>query len=356
MDQLPLIIPENRDTRLKKKTETTAELAALADVAAAMTVIERYQLAAAENTLKRQRSNLDRFADYLAGKGGSISGEELFSQVEAWTGISHGLVEGFKLFLVGEGYALSTVNIMLSSIKTYARLAHQARVIDADHYSRIKSVTGYAGRRATEVNNKREVVRLTSEKEEPILVPAEVIRKAKSVSFYDIKKPAELRDRFVVCLLFDLGLRASELADLKIGDIEPEEWILSLYRRKTDHTDRLHLSRDCIATYQAYIPHAPTFAGEPLLLASRKGGHLVERPLTRITVTHLVTADREALGLYLWHAAIYIGCRLMTVGTAGRPMRPRPARLSRRSRRPGVGPHQRCRWSIWWLMRLPTRK
>ena len=91
MDQLPLIIPENRDNRLKKKTDTTAELAELADAAAAMTVIERYQLEAAENTLKRQRSNLQLFADYLATKGGAIGGEELFSQVEAWTGISHGV-------------------------------------------------------------------------------------------------------------------------------------------------------------------------------------------------------------------------------------------------------------------------
>lgn len=270
-------------------TQRTAELAAAADEAAQQTAFGQYQLAKSANTLARQKGNLAKFAMFLNEHGASVSADELFSRAESWGHISFGLVEAFKLSLVQAGYALSSVNVYLSTIKSYAKLAYKSGVLSADEYHAIQAIEGYSGRSATNVNAKRPVIRLSNEKEQAILIPVEMIQKLKSLDFYP-DTPAGKRDCFIMCLMLDHGLRASEVVGLTLGKLDTTTLTLEVYREKTDSTDNLHLTAATFRAFAAYIQERPlALAPDWLIVTSRKGGKLNEgKAMHRVNLTDLV--------------------------------------------------------------------
>lgn len=48
---------------------------------------------------------------------------------ESWRVASWGLVEAFRRLQLDQGYAVESINVRLSTIKTYAGLAHKAGII-----------------------------------------------------------------------------------------------------------------------------------------------------------------------------------------------------------------------------------
>ena len=85
-------------------------------------------------------------------------------------------------------------------------------------------------------------------------------------------KPLGLRDRVLLMLLLDLGLRVSEVVDLLADDFNPETGMLEVYRRKTDNTTTFELLNRKLMSILAYLD-AVQPSGQ-LLLGSRKGGNL----------------------------------------------------------------------------------
>jgi integrase/recombinase XerD len=277
------------DYPLATDIHRTAELAAAADEAAQQTAFGQYQLAKSDNTLTRQRANLAKFAAFLNLHGASVSADELFSQAGSWGNISFGLVEAYKLNLVQEGYALSSVNVYLSTIKSYAKLAYKSGVLSADDYNAIKVIEGYSGRSATNVNAKRPVTRISSEKEQAVLIPVEIIHKLKHLDFYP-DTPAGKRDCFIMCMMVDHGLRASEVVGLTVGKLDTATLTLEVYRHKTDSTDNLHLTAETFRAFTAYFNTRPNaLAHDMLIVTGRKGGKLNEgKAMHRVNLTNLV--------------------------------------------------------------------
>ena len=85
-------------------------------------------------------------------------------------------------------------------------------------------------------------------------------------------KPQGLRDRVLLMLLLDLGLRVSEVADLQADDFNPETGMLEVYRRKTDNTTTFELQNRKLMSILDYVNSVQP-SGQ-LLLGSRKGGKL----------------------------------------------------------------------------------
>jgi integrase len=151
----------------------------------------------------------------------------------AWQGVTWGLVEGFVKWLLNQGYSLASVNNRLSAVKVYARLAAKAGVIPPT--------------------------------------------------------PQGIRDQLLIGLLLDLGLRASEVAALTVEDLA-EPGYLTVYRQKTDTTDRMALTAD----YETYMRQSGT-----LLRGSRKNGELTKQVMSvRAIGGRVKILGRDILGLW----------------------------------------------------------
>ena len=147
--------------------------------------------------------------------------------------------------------ARQSVNNRLSAIKVYARLATKAGVIPPAEHALIREVRGYGITEGKRVNTSRPKTRLGHKKEEALVLTAEQSRRLKTTHS---PTPQGIRDRLLICLLLDLGLRASEVAALNVEDLV-EPGYVTVYRQKTDTVDKMELSADILKALTAYEPY-----------------------------------------------------------------------------------------------------
>lgn len=99
-----------------------------------------------------------------------------------------------------------------------------------------------------------------------------------------------------MCLLLDLGLRASEVATLTVEDMS-EPGYVTVYRQKTDTTDRMELTADllvALADYERYMRKNGT-----LLRGSRKNGKLTNQVMSvRAIGARVKILGRDILGVW----------------------------------------------------------
>ena len=211
----------------------------------------------------------------------------------AWQGVTWGLVEGFVKWLLNQGYSLSSINNRLSAVKVYARLAAKAGVVSPEENALIREVRGYGGTEGKRVNNKRGKKRVGYKKEEAIVLTAKQARRLKTEH---PPTPQGIRDRLLICLLLDLGLRASEVSALKVEDFADSGYV-TVYRQKTDTTDKMALTSDItavLADYRRYMRKN----GE-LLRGSRKNGKLTHHIMSvRAIGARVKTLGRDILGIW----------------------------------------------------------
>jgi integrase len=201
----------------------------------------------------------------------------------AWRGVTWGLVDGFVKWLLTEGYSIASVNNRLTAVRVYVKLAAKAGVIAIDEKVRILDVGGYGVTEGKRVDQRRERTRVGHKKEEAVVLSEEQARKLKSAH---PTTPQGIRDRLLMCLLLDLGIRASEAAGLRTDDVNMETGTVRVYRMKTDTTDTLRLTADLTLALAAYRPYM--LPGQPLLRSSVKGGKLAKRGMTTRAIGYRV--------------------------------------------------------------------
>src|SRR5712692_3602011 len=91
---------------------------------------------AAQDTIRRHRADLDLFAYYLRTIPGAIEIGDLYNDPFAWSALSKGLVEGFVIWQRTEGYAIGSINMRVSTVKLYCKLAQGAGALDEKHADR----------------------------------------------------------------------------------------------------------------------------------------------------------------------------------------------------------------------------
>jgi integrase len=211
----------------------------------------------------------------------------------AWQGVTWGLVEGFVKWLLNQGYSLASVNNRLSAVKVYARLAAKAGVIPPTEHALIGEVRGYGRTEGKRVDEVRPKVRVGNKKKEAIVLTAVQARQLKT---QHPPTPQGIRDRLLIGLLLDLGLRASEVAALTVEDLA-EPGYLTVYRQKTDTTDRMELTADLLAALADYQPYMR--ANGKLLRGSRKNGKLTNQVMSvRAIGGRVKILGRDILGLW----------------------------------------------------------
>lgn len=254
----------------------SAELAVLgqrANKAVAMGIFTDYRSRKAANTIRRQDSGLALFADFISVMGVDVEGALLSVDPRAWSGVSWGLVAGFLRWQLLKGYAVSSANVRLSTVKTYAKLAFKAGAIDASEYALIRSVEGYSRKEAKRIDEQREAeeieTRIGRKKAEPVSLTEKQARKLKNQP----DTPQGRRDALLVCLFLDHGLRVGEIAGLQVSDFDNQAGELMFYRPKVNQDQTHRLTHDTLNAAEAYLTQDANEKG-PLFKGSRKSGEL----------------------------------------------------------------------------------
>lgn len=241
-----------------------------ANQAAAAGVFEDYTSRKATNTLRRQVIDLAAFEGFLQSVGVPVG--NLRQDPEAWTGISWGLVEAYKRWLLSQGYAVGTINFRISTVKVYARLAMKAGAIEPQEYAMIHAVEGYAHKEIARINEHREEIgiatRKGAKKAESVSITPDQARQLKAQP----DTPQGRRDAVLMTILLDHGLRCGEVAKLQVDNFDFKSGLMLFERPKVQKIQTHRLSKVALRAVRAYLEKDHPLLTGPLLIASRKGG------------------------------------------------------------------------------------
>ena len=253
---------------------------------------EDYRSRRAPQTLRRQDADLALFAEFLRGLG--LSRGDLANEDQPWHGITWGLVEAFIKWQLQQGYAIQSINVHLSTIKTYSRLAFQAGALSTEEYALIKAVKGYSIKEQRRVDQRRAPnTRRGLKKSAPVRITPEQAQALKDQP----NTPQGRRDALLMCLLLDHGLRVGEVAVILVENIDIQSGMLRFFRPKVGKQQTHRLSPDSLKAIRAYANFNDLPGSGKLLRSSYKDSSLGHQGMTERAITLRVRTLGEQLGI-----------------------------------------------------------
>lgn len=301
----------------------------LANQIAGSHIFARYLAERSANTIKRQSQDLALFAEYLLDVGVLLErGSDFQQNPQAWQGITWGIVEGFVQWQLKQGYAITSVNARLTTVRLYAQMAVKAGTVERQEGVLIQSVKGFSRQSGANVDEKRPKTRIHSvsyeyphpKTEEQVVVTRRSTKKAqarllttaqaKALKAFRSHSPQGRRDALLMRLLLDHGLRASEVAILKVSDIDLGNGRIRFFRPKVKGTPNAwtthELTADTLEAAQLYIkeeypaallPHGTLILATTRLLKDGTGGELLGESLSRVRISERVAYLGRVLGI-----------------------------------------------------------
>jgi len=302
-----LTTPQAQDQGLANPSPSRMHQAGqAADPAVRQVVFSEYREQLSKHTRRRQDSDLNVFGDYLRSIG--LTPGDMVNDPQAWESVTWGLLEAFKRWMLQQGYAVSTVNIRLTTARVYAALAVKAGVLQESDLPMLLFVKGYACKEATLIDEQRNEAGIetrrslrrngavSKHKRAPIKIGSDQARQLK----VQPDNPKGRRDTLLMCILLDHGLRVGEVSLLKVEGFNLEHGKMTFYRPKVDKTQTHNLTADTLAAARAYFDEVGPIEGD-LWRPSRKSksGELVveARGMSPRAITKRVGALGEAIGL-----------------------------------------------------------
>lgn len=247
----------------------------------------------AENTIRRKMADLALFETFLRSAGVPAAG--LFQDPQTWAGVTWGLVEAFKVWQLQQGYAIGSINVRLSTVRTYAKLAAKAGAISREEMIMIGSVQGYAHKEAKHVDDKRRAdgmeTRTGAKKAEAVVIPADIADALKQQP----DNPQGRRDALLMCLLIDHGLRVGEVAILTAKSFDLKAGTVTFYRPKVSKTQTHELTAATRRAVVAYLSHDAPAEGI-IWRRSCKGTSKLSGQLSPVSAERALTKRVELLG------------------------------------------------------------
>lgn len=273
-----------------------------ANQAAAAGVFEDYNSRKAPNTLDRHAHDLACFAEFL--RSAHIPAGDLARDPEAWRGLTWGIVEAFKRWMLQEGFAISTVNFRLSTVKVYCKMAMKAGAITTQDYALIKAVEGYSHKETRKVDEGRaaagQSTRKGAKKAESVVITPAQGKQLKNQP----DTPQGRRDAVLMTILLDHGLRCGEAALLQVENFDLERGTFSFYRPKVEIWQTHKLSKQALQAVKKYLDQDHPMLTGPLLLSTTKGGRkgsgggkLADVGMSERAITKRVEYLGELIGL-----------------------------------------------------------
>ncbi len=300
-----------------------------ANRAAGKHIFRRYLSEKSVNSIKRHARDLELFAEYLIdGRIPLHHGADYQTNPNAWRGVTWGIVEGFGQWLLHEGYAISTVNARLSTVRIYALMAVKAGVIERQEGALIQTVKGFSRAGGQNVDERREQTR---KRETTYVYKLEGAKKSVVVTRRSTKKataavineqtavllktprnasPQAYRDALLMCILLDHGLRVSEVVQLTPASIKLNEKLFRFHRPKvkgTAHAWATHqLTEDTARIGAIYLnrfypdllkPDGALILATTRLLRNGEGGHLLGDGMNRVRLSERVAWLGRKIGV-----------------------------------------------------------
>jgi len=264
-----------------------------ANIAAAARAFSSALAGRADNTTRRKRADLALFETYLNAAG--VPAEDLYSNPAAWHGVTWGIVEGFKVWMLKQGYAMASINGRLSTVRNHAGLANKAGAIDDTEARMIASVKGYTHKEARNIDAKRNddgmQTRKGSKKSEAVNIPEDIA--AAMIAQPD--SPQGRRDSLLMCLFLEHGMRVSEVALLTVKAFDMKANTITFYRPKVDITQTHTMTPATRKAAAAYIAKDAPAAGI-IWRKSHKGTAALSGQLSETSATRALTKRVELLG------------------------------------------------------------
>lgn len=320
----------NRGRELQSPGVTPLVIAGqAANRAAGESIFRRYLQEKSVNTMKRHARDLELFAEYLIDVGiPLVNGADFQNEPLAWQGVTWGIVEGFVQWLLQEGYAIASINARLSTVRTYAQMAVKAGTVDRQEGLLIQTVKGFSRQGGVNVDARRPQTRKENAtydykpegKKQRVVVSRGSTKKAQATLLNDdlagqLKQvqnnsPQAWRDAVLMCLLLDHGLRASEVAILRVSDVNVATGEIRFFRPKVKGTSQEWTTHkmtpqmcELVSYYmtQLYPPTLQPTGGLILattrLLKNGEGGQLLAESLSRVRLSERVAHLGEKLGV-----------------------------------------------------------
>ena len=273
-----------------------------ANQAAADATFTQYRAAKSDNTLRAHDADLGNFSRFLCEVADRADypftdcpdAEQLSTEPQAWQGVTWGLLEAFRNWMQQTGYSIGSINRNLSTVRTYAKLAAKAGVIDSNELRLIGTVSGYSRKEGKRINERRTVTRVGHKKAAHVTIGKEQAGQLKR-NIADTEQA--IRDNLLMCLLLDHGLRVSEVCGLQVTDINLKDGTFEFYRVKVDREQTHRMSNDTLQVMRLYFDKELAPTEGPLLRGSRKGGRLTDGAMSPRAVTARVRALGEAIGI-----------------------------------------------------------
>ena len=272
-----------------------ATIGQLANAAAASAAFELYRQEISQRTIENQKQSLALFERYLASKGMAATG--LVDGSAWWAQVTHGLVTGFRQWMLKTGYSIGSTNVRLGHVRVYANIAYTAGMIDMNETNAIARVLGIKGNARHNVDEKRDVTRIGHKKAEFNVVGMELIER-----LLDTRTPTPRgrRDALILALGTYIGLRVSEMVLLRAEDISLAENRVHVWRPKIKQHHLYTMEPRLRACVMATMGDYPTGI---LLHRNRHTGHgkryddLSDEPMTRQAVFNAVKAMGLEIGV-----------------------------------------------------------
>ncbi len=230
-----------------------------------------YRKRRAVNTLRRQSGDLALFSRYL-NEIGVATTADFANDPDAWSGVTWGLVDGFVRWQLNAGYAVPSVNVRLSTIKTYAKLAMKAGTLMSAEFAQISAVEGYSHKEEGRLDRERAKKRVGAKKAVAVSI---TLDQARALKREQPDTPQGHRDALMMSLLLDHGLRVGELANLWVTAFDPKSGLMEFMRPKVDKLQIHRLSSDTRKYLEIYFNGDAPAIG-PLLRSSKKDGTLAK--------------------------------------------------------------------------------
>jgi integrase len=109
--------------------------------------------------------------------------------------------------------------------------------------------------------------------------------------------PQGRRNRLLVSLLLDLGMRVDDMLSLRAGDFDLTVGTVTFHRPGAAELQTHHLGHNLKEAARSYITQDVADPQAPLLRASAKGGQLADKGLTRLGVVRRVQRFGRMVGV-----------------------------------------------------------
>ena len=294
---------------------TLAELGQAAAYAArGIDHLEQHKRQCSPQTCRRYRFDLAHFEAFLqsaANTTGTRLALDLYTNLQAWQGMTPELLLAYQQAMENEGLATGTIRLRVYTIKAFCQVAFNAHLLDADTYGRIRLVETLRPAEADNLDANRRAAGLPTRKPQGTNA-----KKAEwtPLSVTQIKTLLKAcgpdrrgaRDRFLILLSFRHGLRVGEIALLRLSSLNLETGLLTFDRPKSHLKEqRLELSEETLAAARAWLAlrlQETSDPGAPMFNAERKP----EQAINEGTISHRI-ARLALVHLGLRHVSSHDG-------------------------------------------------